>query len=163
MNTKIATKKLDHFLDANKKAVVEQLIIQQDDSYFLFGKYIITKDKKTKQYVVTKHSGITKSFYMLKSATSWCVADNNSKYQLSRSIENLDRQQRILSGDLEVEKAMLYRVQDPLKAEIISAKVTEKSASLSRVEFQLTKCTKLAKYWQTKGFICNETARPRIN
>ena len=161
MKTEIAVQKLDHFLNTNKHNVVDNLIVRENNHYYLFGGYIITKNNKTKKYCATKRSGTEKLFNSLSSATGWCVADKFCKYQLAKSIVELDRRKAILSDDLEVERFNLLRVKDPVKAEIIGAKVTEKIASLSGVEFQLTKCIKLAKYWQTKGFICNETARPR--
>jgi hypothetical protein len=55
----------------------------------------------------------------------------------------------------------MQQIQDPERRELVAVKIANKKTSLRFVENRLTKCINSAKYWQTKGFNCDETARPR--
>lgn len=144
------------FDDINKN-----LILKRNNGYFAFANYIIEKNPSDTQVRVTKKNpGIEHTFLRMRTAISWCVADKLHNFSVASRIRELDRQYSVLSSDIAVEQEIVKKITDLDRRDIVFNKVLEKRNALRRVEKQLTNCVNWAKYWQTKGFVSNETARP---
>jgi hypothetical protein len=133
---------------------LQDLVIFQDEdgSYNLFGKYIITKHSPF-EYVVTAHpSSLDLSFGTLRNATAWCIMDKREKLYEARRIQELDR---ALSGlDLGVlqHQKMLRKAKTPDDQLIYFAKLTEERLRKKRILDELDGHVLNTKHWQTKRF-----------
>jgi hypothetical protein len=92
---------------------------------------------------------------------SWCIADKYGKLDLATAIVTLDQQRYTILNNVKVRQHLAKKIQDPVRKEIVELKIANKKTGLVQIENQLTKCVNLAKYWQIKGFNCDETARTR--
>ena len=151
--------KLHHKLDLiAKKAwpeVVDNLIVKDNNCYHAFGKYLIVESDHGYCVRTTTMPDIT--FGTIKSALAWCIADKNSQLKLAREIVMLDEHATRLKNDINARLAQIKRYQGNI-AETIEIKLSKRQAQSRAIENELSKCIKLAKYWQLRGFI-NETAR----
>ena len=135
-------------------------MIKVDDHYELFDQYVVAKNKDH-TYSVTKHLRDARLFNSVRSAAAWCISDKLQQYETARTIAELDHQHQVIRQDVDTAQQLLSRITDWTKRDIVTAKLSHKQAQLIQLQNQLTKCVNLAKYWQIKGFIRDETARPR--
>jgi hypothetical protein len=136
------------------------MMFKSNGQYHLFDKYIVKKLKEG-QYEISRPQRDSVVLSTLRTAVSWCIATHYHKSELAREISQLDQKRAALANTVSVRQHIMRKMQDPLRKETVALKITQKKTSLEYVENRLTKCVNSAKYWQTKGFNCDETARPR--
>jgi hypothetical protein len=141
--------------------LLKQNIIYCDDGkYHVFTQYTIDKQLND-TYLTCKQHQDPKTFSALRFAMSWCIADKYGKLDLATAIVTLDQQRYTILNNVKVRQHLAKKIQDPVRKEIVELKIANKKNGLVQIENQLTKCVNLAKYWQIKGFNCDETARTR--
>jgi len=135
-------------------------MIKVDGNYKLFNAYTVVKNPN-KTCTVIKHRRDPRIFSNIQSAVAWCIADKLQRFDTARQISELDQRCNTIRNDIELTQKMIVRITDSARREIVTAKLVHKQSTFKVIENQLTKCINLAKYWQIKGFIRDETARPR--
>jgi hypothetical protein len=160
MKEKDIIEKLADIMRGEIDAFSSNIMFKLGNQYQLFEQYMV-EQTTDKRYSVTKTRQDSRLFYRMQSAVAWCIADKFKQYETSRLITDLDRRSRSIKNDVDLTRLMMNRVQDLEKKSIIAAKLVSKQDTLKSLENQLTKCINQAKYWQIKGFIRDETARPR--
>jgi hypothetical protein len=138
----------------------KNIIMQEENSYHVFGEYTITK-QQDKTYTIDKGSSISKIFSTSRYALSWCIADKYGQEKLANNIQYLDEQKIRIFADIQVRQLMSAKITDNERKEIIYIKILARKQGLKAVENRLAKCVSLAKYYQIRGFNCDETARTR--
>jgi hypothetical protein len=139
------------------KRINDLLIIKQDDnSYHLFGQYII--NKKDEGFIVGNlyDSEIKLQFAQLKHAVTWCVFHKNKKHKDLRKIAELDEK---LEG-LQLTINNLKRLAEKANTEnrpIYLAKLFEDKVKRQAAQKAMNLYIDTSKYWQTKTFKENQT------
>ena len=151
-----AIQRLETLLTQDLESLKDNAIVKDGARFYAFDRYLI--EPRHGQYHVTKYSCDVGLFDSLRTATSWCIADKFNQIKLSMELQRLDQQKSMLSNDIHARESLSRHLQDPVKREIINAKLTTKKTQLRAISEQLDKCVNLAKYWQIRGFN-NETAR----
>ena len=151
---------LERLFEPELDQLKKNIIYCNDGQYHVFDQYTINK-QSTDTYLTYKQHQDPKSFSALRFALSWCIADKYGKLDLAADILNLDQQRCTILNNVKVRQKLAKKIQDPVRKEIVELKIANKKHGLVQVENQLTKCVNLAKYWQIKGFNCDETARTR--
>ena len=152
--------KLQQILEPEYNQLKSNMIMAQDNQYHVFDQYTIEKSADN-TYSVARHRYVNKIFSTLPVALSWCIADKHQNSQLAYAIQDLDRERLRISADVFVRESLLKQIKDPERKEITYIKITAKKQGLKAVENRLAKCVSLAKYYQIRGFNCDETARTR--
>lgn len=139
------------------KRINDLLIIKQDDnSYHLFGQYIITKNDEGYTVVNRYDSEIKLQFAQLKHAVTWCVFHKNNKHKDLRKIAELDEK---LDG-LQLTINNLKRLAEKANTEnrpIYLAKLFEDKVKRQVAQKAMNFYIDTSKYWQTKTFKDNQT------
>jgi hypothetical protein len=151
-----AVQRLEKLLEQDLENLKNTAIIKDGSKFYAFDRYVI--EPESRQYRVTKYSCDVGLFDSLRSATSWCIADKYNQIQLCMDLKRLDHHKFLLGSDIAAREALGRRTQDPIRREIVDAKLATKKTQLRAISEQLDKCVNLAKYWQIRGFN-NETAR----
>ena len=158
-------KQLD--VDRLKQFIVEDLdnlqgllMYKSHGKYYLFNLYTIEKISDGAYKIIRKQKD-SLMVSTLKTAVSWCIADYNHKTQLAYEILQLDKERAALTNTVAVRQHQMKKMKDPLQKELAALKISHRKTNLQQVENRLTKCVNSAKYWQIKGFNCDETARSR--
>lgn len=152
--------RVEQFVIEQYDQVKQNIIIKDNGVYYVFDAYTIkTVDKNT--FIVEKTCHDPKTFGVLKSAISWCIADKFGQLGLSIRIQHLDQLRSAMLDDLQVRQELAKNIKDSDRKEAIEYKIRFKKHSFELVEKQLSKCINLAKYWQIKGFNRDETSRTR--
>lgn len=149
-------KKLIALAQQELPTMVDNLIIKDGNTYKVFGKYTITKQKYNYQVITT--TDIEEQFSSTRSALAWCIADKFNNLNLARDIVNLDSMITRQQQDIQVRKAQITRCKDGNFADTVAAKVDCKQQQCRVLEHELSKCINRAKYLQYRGF-SNETSR----
>ena len=136
------------------------LIYKSHGKYYLFDLYTIEKIVEG-SYKIYRDRKDPLLLSTLRTAVSWCIADYNHKFELAHKILQLDKERAALANTVVVRQYQMKKMKDPLQKELAALKISHRKTNLQQVENRLTKCVNSAKYWQTKGFNCDETARPR--
>ena len=152
--------KLQKLVEPEMDLLKQNIIYCDDGKYHVFTQYTIDKQLND-TYLTCKQHQDPKTFSALRFAMSWCIADKYGKLDLATAIVTLDQQRYTILNNVKVRQHLAKKIQDPVRKEIVELKITNKKAGLVQIENQLTKCVNLAKYWQIKGFNCDETARTR--
>ena len=152
--------KLQQIVEPEYNQLKSNLIIAQDNQYHVFDQYTIEKSADN-TYSVARRSYVDKIFSTLPIALSWCIAHKHQNSQLAYAIQDLDRERLRIAADVFVRESLLKQIKDPERKEITYIKITAKKQGLKAVENRLAKCVSLAKYYQIRGFNCDETARTR--
>ena len=152
--------KLQQIVEPEYIQLKSNMIIAQDNQYHVFDQYTIEKSSNN-TYSVARQRYVNKIFSTLPVALSWCIADKIQNSQLAYTIQNLDQERVRISADVFIRESLLKQIQDPERREITYIKITAKKQGLKAVENRLAKCVSLAKYYQIRGFNCDETARTR--
>ena len=128
------------------------LFTKHENGYRVFDKYdIFQSDNKTQ--VVDIVSGDTvANFSNVRNALSWCIAEKNSDMGLAKTIKTLDGSIKRIVDDLYTRRLTLKLIKDDQKADIVNNKIEARQYHVDGLKQQLEKCTKSAKYWQTRGF-----------
>jgi hypothetical protein len=152
--------KLQKLVEPEMDLLKQNIIYCDDGKYHVFTQYTIDKQLND-TYLTCKQYQDPKTFSALRFAMSWCIADKYGKLDLATAIVNLDQQRYTILNNVKVRQHLAKKIQDPVRKEIVELKIANKKNGLVQIENQLTKCVNLAKYWQIKGFNCDETARTR--
>lgn len=152
--------RLAEIVQGDMDEIGRNAMLKVGDHYELFDQYVVAKHKDH-TYSVTKRLRDTRLFNSIRSAAAWCISDKLQRYETARTIADLDHRHQIVKQDVDTAQQFLARTTDWIKRDIVTAKLLHKQAQLTQLQNQLTKCVNLAKYWQIKGFIRDETARPR--
>ena len=141
---------------------VRPLLIWRNDAgeYEAFGRYRIVQEQQ--QFRVYKRSQDCGVFSSTRLALSWCIADHNRQYELSRDLAALDRELQSISNDLTVRVGIAERSRRSQFKEDVFTKLQGRIIRRKELEHRLDKCVDLAKYWQQRGFRY-ETARTSRN
>jgi hypothetical protein len=152
--------KLQKLVEPEMDLLKQNIIYCNDGKYHVFTQYTIDKQLND-TYLTCKQHQDPKTFSALRFAMSWCIADKYGKLDLATAIVTLDQQRYTILNNVKVRQHLAKKIQDPVRKEIVELKIANKKTGLVQIENQLTKCVNLAKYWQIKGFNCDETARTR--
>jgi hypothetical protein len=152
--------KLQKLVEPEMDLLKQNIIYCDDGKYHVFTQYTIDKQLND-TYLTCKQHQDPKTFSTLRFAMSWCIADKYGKLDLATTIVTLDQQRYTILNNVKVRQHLAKKIQDPVRKEIVELKIANKKNGLVQIENQLTKCVNLAKYWQIKGFNCDETARTR--
>lgn len=89
---KINFEKIEKFLEKEFKNKVDKLIIiDENNNYLVFGKYIIKKIAEV--YEVSHKTTMTlKIFSQLKNAVSWCIFDSKNMINVARRLQVIDKE-----------------------------------------------------------------------
>lgn len=120
----------------------DNVIMDTEDGAELFGRYSIRRCPDG--YDVYRIGNLVVNLHSLRSAISWCIADNKQRLNIALQIEQLDLRSRTLSTSLAT------RRQGP-KNEIARAKIEHREAEKYKIDQQLEKYVEQAKYLQFKG------------
>lgn len=157
LRTKItASQKLAVLAEKELPSLQKNLILQDGDRYFAFGKYSICC--KDNEYVVEDSANIYGQFSSSRIALAWCIADKLNDIKLACRISSLDRLLIQHRNDIETRIAQANATKSGSQWEIITSKVGHKRTQYNSVKSELTKCIDRAKYLQIRGF-SNETSR----
>lgn len=151
-----AMQRLEKLLAQDIEHLKDTAIFKDGKKFYAFDRYMI--EPELDQYRVTKYSCDMGLFASLRSATSWCIADKYNQIKLGMELKRLDQHKELLSSDITARETLNRKTQDPIRREIVDAKLSTKKIQLRAISEQLDKCVNLAKYWQIRGFN-NETAR----
>ena len=151
--------RLKQILEPELHKAIGSSILRAGDQYVLYGAWSIeTIDPNTVQ--VRKHGEIVGTFFNLKNAVSWCVAERYNRIRLAFEIQNLDSELSRLSNDVTMSQSLLKRARDPDIRMVVRIKMEHNHSKLNNIQYQLEKCVKRAKYCQLQGFN-DEIARTR--
>lgn len=137
------------------KKINDLLIIKQDNQYYLFGQYIITKINELYKVTNMRDSELTLDFAQLKHAVTWCVFHKNKKHKDLPKIAELDE---TLDG-LQVTITILKKLAEKAHKEdkpIYLAKLGEDKLKRQQALKAMNFYIDTSKYWQTKSYKDNQ-------
>jgi hypothetical protein len=152
--------RLSEMVQDEVAALSSNVMLKVGDQYQLFDTYTIVRNHNGSCTTIKKQRD-PRCFSRIQSAVAWCIADKLQRYDVLRSLEDLDHRCATIKTDLAVSGHLLKQMSNTEQKQVVSAKVASKQDTLRSLENQLTKMINLTKYWQIKGFIRDETARPR--
>jgi len=141
-----------------KNKIHDLLILKNDDgSYYLFGKYLITHTQGLYTLTVQDEDTETYFFNSLKNAVTWCVFANNKKYKEVKRIAELDSLMSSLDVSIAQHKKLVNNKQKHKEDRYIYlAKLYEEKLKKQQVLNEITEFVNLSKYLQTKKFSENQ-------
>ena len=158
MQDPVVLDRLNRWIKAEAEIAQQNAIFQESGVYHAFGIYEIFK--KPSSATVTIRQEQIREFSSIKTAISWCVAERNKNYTLSRNLETADFDIIRLSNDVTASQALLHTLKDRDRRRVVRDKLEQKQAQLTHAQDRLSKCINLAKYFQLRGFN-DELARTR--
>lgn len=157
---KVHKQKLEKLAIAELTALTDNLFLQDGNEYILFGRYLVTRQTGGVTVVVNNNQvGI---FTSTKTAASWCVANKCKQQNLADRILQLDTALLRQKSDIQMRRALAKQSNDFDFWNTVQVKIDRRVEQVKSIEAELTKCVKLAKYWQYRGFH-NETERTGRN
>lgn len=138
---------------------ISSVLFEQIDknTYRFFDRYTVIKTRRG--YVVSRGATeIPQNFHSLRSALSWCIADQRHRYDLAQDIRNYDQIVFNLEQSIDHFEAVRNKTRDRDRREILLIKSEDSRVKLTHAKNALDKCINLAKYIQTRGFT-NEAPR----
>jgi hypothetical protein len=146
--------KLDKFISKKTLAGVEDVVILQNSegSYELFNQYNICKTAND-EYTVTIHGKhFLHRFYTLRNAVIWCTCDKRNKIVESARIIDLDAKLTGIDANIEVQRRLFKKTQDPDIKLIHVAKLNSDKAKRFNIIHELSSYIEESKTWQLKKF-----------
>ena len=123
----------------------------QDGSYHLFDKYIISRVKD--EYQVTINSFDTnKTFYTLKHAVAWCTFDKRNMIVDSNRIYDLDKKVAGLESTIQGHQKLIKSAKNMDDKLIYLAKLGEEKMRKRQLYDELGRYIDTSKSWQTTRF-----------
>jgi hypothetical protein len=148
--------KLIALIQKELPALIDNLIIEDDDSFSVFGRYnLYSQDQGFGLYDRGNYKG---DFTSTRSALAWCIADKYNDIVLSKQILNLDRDLHRHRLDLQSAQMQADITNSGQRWEILTGKISHRKSLIQSTQNQLSKCVDRAKYYQIRGF-SNETSR----
>ena len=158
MNQEQAFKRLYEIVKHDTALIEQNFIMVENGVYHVFGQWEI--HSLNQEYRVIKYNDVQEDFFSLSSALSWCIAEKMQNYNLSRNIHQLDQEHGRLLIDLDMSEKLLAKSHNVDFKEVVRLKTIVKKDALKEAQTRLSKCVRIAKYFQTKGFN-DEIARTR--
>jgi len=142
--------KLERWAEREITRNIDHIILEKDDGSILaFGQYDIVP---TEQGVsVSKDNQLLAQFAYRKTALSWCVAHRRKLLNLDIHIRTLDQRYRDLRDDIDATQRNYRRCRDPVRQDLLSAKMQHKQWHIRLLQDDLEKCAIKAKYLQLRG------------
>lgn len=143
----------DKFINFAKKELIKlqnSLILRDQKKVHLFNRYKIYK-AKLKYWAQTPGTDPL-SFPSLKTAASWCVADNAKQQILAQEIYRLSTRSLQLAESIRTRYEILNITNSNTMRQHIEAKIFHRKNEKHTVDCHLEKCVIQAKYIQFKGF-----------
>lgn len=123
------------------------VIIQENNGYRVFEKYLITKSKAG--FKVNKlYSDVEHRFLTLKNALTWCTLDNKNLVVESQRVKFLDSQLTGLSISSALLERYLKNIKDRDKKFIYSNKLIENKLKQDRLTTEMTDFSQKARRFQ---------------
>jgi hypothetical protein len=157
---KIHKQKLERLATAEISMLADNLFLQDGNEYILFGKYLVIKEDAGVK--VTYNNDYVGVFTGTSTAASWCVADKYKQYRLADRILQLDADLFRQKNNMQARRIMAKQSNNFEFWNMIQIKLDRRVEQIKSIETELTKCVKLAKYWQYRGFN-NEAERTGRN
>jgi hypothetical protein len=134
--------------------IFDLLIVREDDgSYILFAKYIISPTIDGLFRVSDKDDrSVYSEFSSLKYAVTWCVFNNNKKYKEVRRIQELDDLISSLDVVIAQHQKLANKYYDTDDKFIYLAKLNENRLKKKQALVELNEYILISKYWQRKKF-----------
>ena len=149
-------RKLEAFAEREINNLADNLVLQDGDCYFLFGRYDLTRSDHSVQ--VQDRNTPVGTFSSTKTAVAWCIADKYNQLNVSRLIQQLDQERTRYINDIDTKRQLMAKSQDAEFRDTVFIKITNQQRQRQAIETELNKYVNLAKYWQYRGFN-NETQR----
>jgi hypothetical protein len=105
-----------------------------------------------REYRVWERSNLCGTFADRRTAVSWCVAMHHRRFDLARTIQQLDRRHAMLDQDFLVRKQLAQKSRSTEFRDQVYSKLQTRNARRAQITEQLKKCISLTKYLQLKGF-----------
>lgn len=155
INSEKILSKLNNFVNREYDKAAKVIIFQNDDgSYELFDIFIITREENT--YVVQKKTSyLSKTFFSLKNAVSWCIFEYKNKLNEANRVESLDRILNSILAEIDTHKYLVERTSDLDKKMIYLSKLSDNQVRKRSVFKELNYLTNSSYYLQLKQFAKN--------
>jgi hypothetical protein len=150
------SKKLEAFAQREIVNLASNLVLADGNRYFLFGRYELEKTDHSVQ--IFCRDQLTGVFSSTKTAVAWCVADKFNQLATAHRIQQLDQEYTRYTNDINIKLLQMSRSKSHEFKDTVSVKLAKQQNQCRAIETELSKCVKMAKYWQYRGFN-NETQR----
>jgi hypothetical protein len=139
------------------RKVSDLLITKEDDSYHLFGQYVITKTGELYSVTYLPDTEISNLlFAQLKHAVTWCVFHKNKKHRDLNKILELDEALDGLQVTINNLKRLVLKA-DYESKNIYLAKLYEDKVKRQQAQKAMNVYVDTSKYWQNKVFKDSQT------
>ena len=145
--------KLDSFFNREYHRGTSDIAIIQtgDNSYELFDKYTITKDKS--EFIVVKSTAqVTKKFFSLKHAVTWCIFDFRNKINETFRIEELDRSLSSILYSIDLHRHLINKTKDTDNKLLYFAKLTDEELKKKSILKEISFFINTSKKYQLEQF-----------
>ena len=150
------SRKLEAFAERELINLADNLVLEDGDRYFLFGRYDL--EKTDHAVSVADRNTPVGMFGSTRTAVAWCVADKFKQINTARRIQQLDQERTRYINDINIKRLMMSRSTNYEFTDTVSVKIAQQQRQHRAIETELSKYVNLAKYWQYRGFN-NETQR----
>lgn len=150
------SRKLEAFAERELINLADNLVLEDGDRYFLFGRYDLEKTDHA-VFVVDRNTPVG-VFGSTRTAVAWCIADKFNQINTARRIQQLDQERTRYINDINIKRLMMSRSTNYEFTDTVSVKIAHQQRQHRAIETELSKYVNLAKYWQYRGFN-NETQR----
>ena len=145
------SKKLDIFLEQELRSDIKDLmIVQHDQSTYLFGKYTISKDSNG--YFCVRGNHTSADFEDLKTAVAYTVLHHERKHREAERIAQLDINLSSIKFELKVHRNMLRNKSYSNDKLIHEIKVQEDTIRKKSILDEIQSYIASSRYLQTKKF-----------
>jgi hypothetical protein len=148
--------KLEAFAERELVNLADNLVLEDGNRYFVFGRYDLTKLEYGVQ--VSDRNNPIGIFSGTKTAVAWCIADKFNQLNVAHRIQQLDQERTRYVNDITAKQLLMSNSNDYNFKDTVSIKILQQQRQYQTIETELTKYVNLAKYWQYRGFN-NETQR----
>jgi hypothetical protein len=152
--------KLETFARRELLNLSDNLIVEDDGKYFIFGKY--TVEKIDNKFKVGCRDDLVGYFSSSKTAVAWCIADKLGQINTAIRLRQLDQEFIRYDQDIHAKQRLIAKSKDFNFQETVAVKLERQITQRRAIETEILKCVNLAKYWQYRGFN-NETERTSSN
>ena len=150
------SRKLEAFAERELVNLADNLVLEDGDCYFLFGRYDLTK--LDHEVVVHDRHCLVGTFGSTRTAVAWCIADKFNQLNTARRIQQLDHERTRYTNDINIKRFMVAQSTNYEFTDTVRVKIAQQQRQYQAIETELSKYVNLAKYWQYRGFN-NETQR----
>lgn len=142
--------KIETFARQELLSLVDNLIIEDAGTYFIFGKYTVSKvDNKFK---VEYYNDLVEYFSSSKTAVAWCIADKLGQINTAIRLMQLDQAYIKYDQDISSKLKLIAKSKNFDFRETVAVKLERKILQKKAIETEIMKYVNLAKYWQYRGF-----------